>query len=149
MNLEELIQYASIASAIFFLIVKRDGMKKYIPVAMFASLYANIWCYIAKHYNFWSFPSRLFPIAEDISIPVNMLIVPIIAMFWVRYCPPQTIKKFFWALGWTTVLVLIEFSIGKYTNLIEYYNGYKWYHSYILWFFSFYIWLSFDIWLKK
>ena len=149
MTIEYLIQYTSMAVAILFLIIKRAGMKKYVPVAMFSSLYANLWCYIAKYYNFWSFPSRIFPIAEDISITVNLIVVPIIAMFWVRYYPTGFKKEILWYFMWSSGLIAIEFLIEKYTNLLSYSNGFKWYYSYFLWFISFYIWRQFHLWLYR
>ncbi|WP_432665439.1 CBO0543 family protein [Wukongibacter baidiensis] len=147
MSVETLIQYLAMFISIMALIIMKKGMKKFVPVAMFASLYANLWCYIAKYYKFWSFPVRIFPIVKDISIPVNVVVVPIIAMFWVRYYPTKSNKKLFWALSWTTVLIVIEVLIGKFTNLIEYSNGFKWYHSYVLWFLSLYIWRGFHHWI--
>ena len=149
MTIEELIQYCSMGIAVILLIVKNKGMKKYIPVAMFASLYANIWCYIAKYFDFWKFPSRIFPFVEDISIPVNMVVVPIIAMFWVRYYPTKTSKRIFWYFIWSTALIITEIFIERFTDLLEYSKTFKWYHSYFLWFISFYIWRRFHLWLLR
>lgn len=147
MTIEELIQYGTMFIALFFLLVKRKGMKKYIPVAMFASLYANIWCYIGMYYHFWSFPSRIFPIVKDISIPGNMVVFPIIAMFWVRYYPSKLKTKILWVLVWSTCIIIVEVLIGENTKLIEYSSGFKWYHSYVLWIISLYVWRGFHIWL--
>ncbi len=147
MGVEEFIQYGSMTIAIMLLILKRKGMKQYVPVGMFASLYANVWCYIAKYFDLWYFPSRIFPIAEDISIPVNMVVVPIIAMFWVRYYPVRFKEKLLWVFGATTILTIIEVLIEKFTDALAYGNGYQWYYSYILWFFSWFIWLGFHQWL--
>ncbi|RKD31962.1 CBO0543 family protein [Thermohalobacter berrensis] len=148
MPVEISIQYFAIAISILTLIIKHKGMKKYVPVALFASLYANIWGYIAKYFNFWSYPIKLFPVAEDLSLVVDIVVVPVIAMFWVRYCPKRFKDKLFWALEWTVVLSIIEFFLEKYTDAMEYGNGYAWYHSSILWFISGFIWLGFHLWLN-
>ncbi len=147
MNAETLIQYLAMLISLISLIILRKGMKRFVPVAMFASLYANVWCYVAKHYRFWSFPTRIFPIVKDISIPVNLVVVPILAMIWVRYYPIKLKERLFWAFSWTTALIIIEVLAGRFTNLLEYSNGFKWYHSYTLWFLSFYIWRGFHRWL--
>lgn len=49
MTLEHWIQYISMAVAILALIIKRKGMKRYVPVGLFASFYANIMCTIAAN----------------------------------------------------------------------------------------------------
>lgn len=149
MTIEEWLQYGSMAIAIGFFIIKRKGMKKFVPVGMFASLYANVWCYIAKHFDLWRYPSRLFPVAEDISIPINMVIAPVAAMAWVRYCPGRLKEKLLWAFGWTTVLTGMEFLVERYTTALAYHSGYQWFHSYILWFISWFIWLGFHLWLNN
>lgn len=148
MSAEIIIQYAAITASIAALIIKRRGMKKYIPVAFFAILYADIWCYIAKYYDFWSFPSKLFPFIKDISIPVNFFAVPVIAMFWVRYYPKTFREGLITSFTWTTILIIIEVLIGTQTNLLEYSSGFKWYHSYILWYLSLHIWRRFHIWFN-
>jgi hypothetical protein len=54
-----------------------------------------------------------------------------------------------WTLLWTTILTGIEYLAVRYTDMISYYNGYNWYHSYILWLISWYIWYSFHKWFYK
>jgi hypothetical protein len=100
------------------------------------------------HFKLWHYHERIFPVVEDISVPVNLVVVPIIAMFWVRYCPIRFKEKMLWALGWTTVLVVVELPLERFTDLLTYHNGYDWYFSYILWFFSWFIWHGFHLWLN-
>ncbi|AGB42024.1 Competence protein [Halobacteroides halobius DSM 5150] len=148
--IEYLIQYGSIFIAVAILFLTRKGMKKYVPVALFASLYANLWCYIAIYFNLWHYNHqwKLFSLVDDISIVVNMIVVPIMAMIWVRYCPLRFREQLWWAFIWTTVLMLVELPIERFTRLLDYRNGYRWYHSYILWFASWFIWLVFYLWFN-
>lgn len=146
MSIELGVQYASIAIALLALALKYKGMKPFIPVALFASLYANLWCYVARHFNWWEFPIRAIPIIEDISFTANVIVVPIAAMFWVRYCPMTRIQ---WALLWTTALVIPEYFLESYTATIKYHSGYAWYHSYLLWLISWFIWYQFHLWFYK
>jgi len=146
LSIELSVQYAAIAIALFALALKYKGMKPYIPVAMFAMLYANLWCYVATYFNWWRFPIRIIPSVEDISFTANMITVPIAAMFWVRYSPMSRIK---WAFLWTTLLVIPEYFLEHYTDTIEYHSGYKWYHSYLLWLISWFIWYQFHKWFYK
>ncbi|WP_021167921.1 hypothetical protein SOV_48950 [Sporomusa ovata DSM 2662] len=146
MSTELLIQYFSILIAIVAVIVARKELKRFIPVGLFASYYANLCCYIANYFNWWEFPTRLFTGVKDISFTVNVVIVPVLAMFWVRYSPMSRIK---WTFLWTTILTGFEYFAVKYTNLIVYHNGYNWYHSYVLWLISWYIWYSFHKWFYK
>lgn len=146
MSIELWIQYIAIATALFALALKYKGMKPFIPVGMFASLYANLWCYVSMHFHWWEFPVRVLPLIADISATTNMIVVPIAAMFWVRYAPMTRIK---WAFLWTTALVLPEYFLEQYTDTITYHNGYAWYHSYLLWLCSWFIWYRFHKWFYK
>jgi hypothetical protein len=146
MAIELWVQYFAIIFPILALVIRAKGMKRYIPVAMFASLYANIWCYLAKFFTWWEFPYRLYPSVEDISVAVNMVFVPVAAMFWVRYSPISRMK---WALLWSVILGGAEFFVSRYTQLIRYGNGYEWYYSLLLWIPSWFIWLGFHKWFYK
>jgi len=147
--LEGLIQYGSISFAIIALIWKRDGMKKYVPVGLFASFYANLWCYLAIYFNLWGYHHhKILPLIRDISVPVNVIVAPIMAMFWVRYCPLRFKEKLLWAFIWTSLLTVVEVLIERRTNILAYHGSYHWYHSYILWFFTWFIWLGFHLWLN-
>jgi len=149
MAIEKWIQYGSMAAAILMFMIKRKGMKKYIPVGFFASYYANIWCFLAMNFNWWNFPTRIFDKPDDISWPVNFVVVPIMAMFWVRYIPRGLGRQISWAFLLTTLLTGFEYLAERYTGLIKYHNGYDWYYSYILWFFSWFVWYWFYKWLYK
>lgn len=143
MSVELWMQSISIAIALCALLLKYKGMKPYIPVAMFASLYANLWCYVATYFNWWEYPIQLVSIDEDISVTTNMIIVPIAAMFWIRYSPMSRIK---WAFLWTTLLTIPEYLLERHTNAIKYHSGYDWYHTYLLWLISWFIWYQFHKW---
>lgn len=147
MTIEDWIQYGSMAIAILLLVVKRKGMKKYIPVGLFASFYANLWCFVAVTYHLWDFHARIVPLVDDVSVPANFVVVPIIAMFWVRYCPLTFKEKIMWAFGATNALTGFELIIERFTEVLKYHNGYDWYFSYVLWFFSWFIWYGFHVWL--
>ncbi|MEG6584257.1 CBO0543 family protein [Dendrosporobacter sp. 1207_IL3150] len=146
MSLELWLQYIAMTVALLALAFFYKGMKRFIPVAMFASLYANVWCFIAMHFKWWEFPVRVCPIIDDISFTVNMVVVPILAMIWVRYSPMSRVK---WALLWSVVLGLMEFFLSRYTHMIVYGNGYDWYYSLLLWLPSWAIWLWFHRWFYK
>lgn len=146
MPMELLIQLISIFIAIIAVIVARKELKRFIPVGLFASFYANLWCYVANYFGWWDFPVRFLQGVRDVSFTVNVIIVPVLAMFWVRHSPMSRIK---WAFLWTTILTGFEYLAERYTDLIAYHNGYEWYYSYILWLISWYIWYSFHKWFYK
>jgi hypothetical protein len=129
--------------AIIAVFLFRRGMKPFIPVAMFASLYANVWCYLAMRFGWWDFPARIVPFVSEISVPANMIVVPVMAMFWVRYSPMTRLN---WALLWTSGLTFGEFLLERYTDVLKYHNGYDWYYSYVLWFVSWFVWYYFHRW---
>jgi hypothetical protein len=143
MSIEDWIQYGTMGGSLIALAIGHKGMKPFIPVGMFASLYANAWCYLAVRFHWWDFPVRIVPAISEISIPSNMVVVPIMAMFWVRYSPMSRIN---WALLWTTILTGAEFLIERNTEVLEYHNGYEWYFSYVLWFGSWFVWYEFHKW---
>lgn len=148
MKAELWLQYGSMAVAILFLLVKRKGMREYIPVGLFASFYANVMCIFAADLSWWHFPSRLVTVYKHISVPANFVVVPIVAMFWVRYFPLRLKEQIFWALLWTTGLTGVEYLLERFTSLLKYGPGYHWYHSYLLWFISWFVWLGFHRWLN-
>ncbi|MTI80978.1 MAG: competence protein [Firmicutes bacterium] len=149
LNIEQWIQFGTVAVALLALLIKHQGMKNFIPVGMFASLYSNIACYIGKYFNLWEFPARLFSSTiEDIPITVNIVLVPIIAMFWIRYAPLRLRGKIMWAVLWSAVFSAVEFFIERYTELLQYYQGYQFYHSFLFWFISFFIWYGFHLWMN-
>lgn len=149
MSLEEWIQYGFMAFALVLLAIKRKGMKKFMPVGLFASYYANLWCAVAATYQLWHFPSRIVPALEDISVPANFVVVPVMAMIWVRYCPLRLREKLWWAFLSTSILTFVEFLLERHTDVLKYQGGYDWYHSYALWFASWFIWYGFHLWLNN
>jgi len=116
LTLEGWIQYGAMAVVIIALILKWKGMKKFVAVGLFASFYANLWCFIAANYHLWNFHANVIVLAvTDFSLPVNFVVVPIIAMFWVRYCPLRFKEMILWAFLWTTVLTGSEVVIERFT----------------------------------
>jgi len=146
---EEWIQYGAMVVAITALILKWKGMKKFVAVGLFASFYANLWCFIAAHYHLWNYHANVIvPAVTDFSLSANFVVVPIIAMFWVRYCPLRFKEMILWAFLCTTVLTGGEVIIERFTEVLKYHSGYDWYYSYVLWFFSWFIWYGFHLWLN-
>jgi hypothetical protein len=146
MSIELWIQYLSIFFAIVAVILARKELKRFIPVGLFASFYANLVCYVANYFQWWDFPIKFLHGVKDISFTTNVVIVPVLAMFWTRYSPMSRIK---WTLLWTTILTFAEYLAVINTDLIVYHNGYNWYYSYILWLISWYVWYSFHKWFYK
>ncbi|MDR3560419.1 MAG: competence protein [Negativicutes bacterium] len=146
MSVETWVQIGFSVIAVIAFILLRQGMKPFIPVGLFASLYANVWCYLAMRFGWWDFPARLVPFVREISVPANMLIVPVMAMIWVRYSP---MKRLYWALLWTCGLTGGEFLIERYTAVLKYHSGYDWYFSFLLWFASWFIWYYFHRWFWR
>lgn len=141
--LTNIFTYGPMVAAILALIIKWDGMKKYIPVGLFSSLFANGICHIAIKLNWWTYPNTL---EESI---VNCIVVPVLAMFWVRYAPGQFSRLIMWNLIWTSILTGLEFYGERFTNVIKYHDGYDWYYSFLLWFISWFIWYGFHIWFNN
>ncbi|MEN6349871.1 MAG: CBO0543 family protein [Syntrophomonas sp.] len=140
--LKNLVIYVPMIAAILALIIKWREMKPYIPAGLFASLFANILCHIAMHLNWWTYPYR---IEEPI---VNCIIVPVLAMYWIRYAPTKIFGLVVWDLLWTGILTTIEYYVERITNIIKYSDGYHWYYSLLLWFISWFIWYGFHIWFN-
>jgi hypothetical protein len=146
MSIELWIQYLSIFIAIVAVIIARKELKRFIPVGLFAGFYANLVCYVANYFQWWDFPVRLLHGVKDISFTANVVVIPVLAMFWTRYSPMSRIK---WTLLWTTILTFAEYLAVKNTDLIAYHNGYNWYFTYIFWLISWYVWYSFHKWFYK
>lgn len=141
--LTDILIYSPMFMAIIALIIKWQGMKKYIPAGLFASLYANVVCHIAMYFNCWTYPHKL---EEAI---VNCIVVPVLAMFWIRYAPAKISGLLAWNLLWTGILTVFEYYGERYTDVIKYHNGYAWYHSLLLWFISWFVWYGFHLWFSR
>lgn len=147
LSIEDWIQYLSMAAAIIALFIGRRGMKPYVSVAVFAALYSDIVCDTAvEGIQIWTYPSRLATYVQE-SLPIELVVVPVIAMFWVRYCPPTRKGTLLWAVAWAAPLTMAEYFCERHTMLIEYLNGYDWYHSFVFWIVSLIIWLLYHKWL--
>jgi hypothetical protein len=146
---EYTIQYAAVAAAVLALLLDRKGASKFVPVALFASLYGNVWCYIAKYFGWWTYTVRLVPIVEDISFIVNMIVLPAAVIIWIKHIPDTAWGKFLWALFWTVGLTGVELVLERFTSVIDYHNGYDWYFSFALWLVSWYIWAGYHQWQIK
>lgn len=148
MIIENIIELSAVIVAVFLLIIKRKGMKKYVPVAFFAMYWAVAWCAFSKYFHWWDYPHRNFPYF-NLSATVDFIIVPIIAMFWVRYAPNNFKGLLSWALLSAAILVCVEYALERYTDLLEYGEGYGWLYSFVLWFISLFAWYGFHIWFYK
>lgn len=146
MILEYTIQFASVTIALVALYIGRHGMKNYLPVGLFASFYANLICSFMVIFQWWHFHADIVG-NENISFPANFVVVPILAMFWVRFCPHTITGRIAWGLLWSIPLSLAEFAAEKYTKMIKYHNGYDWYFTLLWWMGSWFIWLTFHNWL--
>lgn len=144
--IEVVVQYVAITAALLALCIDYKGMKPFLPVAMFASLYANAFCYMANYFGWWEFPVRLLPHVKDISFAANVITVPILAMSWIRYSPMPRIP---WALLWSVILTGFEYWAVKNTAMIAYGSGYSIYYSFVLWLISWYIWYTFHHWFYR
>ncbi len=152
MKIEYVIQYIGIVVFLFLILIllfKRKDIRKYIPVALFAILYANIWCYIAEYLKIWSYPTRLFPYLTIVSIPFNYTALPVIVILWIIYCPSTRKGKIVWAVLWSLVLIFFEFIITRYSQILEYKNGFDIHISFIMWLFSWYLFLKFHLWINN
>ncbi|ACV61527.1 hypothetical protein Dtox_0607 [Desulfofarcimen acetoxidans DSM 771] len=152
MSFESLIQY--IGAAIFFtililLLIKRKDIKKFIPVGLFAILYADIWCYIAEYLKIWSYPTRLFAQYTIVSIPFNYFALPVIVMVWIMFCPSSLKGKAIWALSWSLFFISAEFGLTRYTKILAYTNGFDIHISFFLWLISWFIFYEFHVWINS
>jgi hypothetical protein len=118
-------------------------MKKYITTGLFSSWAAYLICHISMSFPFWSYSDKL----EEIFI--DGLIVPVLAMLWVRYAPSSTLWLIAWNLLWTLPLTGLEYLGERYSSVIKYHNGYDWYHSLALWFISWFVWYAFHKWFTR
>jgi hypothetical protein len=138
MNTEFSIQYTIVALSILMLIIKRKGMKRYIPLGLFVIIYSNILCFTGEHFHWWTYPNKLAPYAA-----FNYIIIPIFIMFWMRYCPVNVYYKVAWILGWSLAAVIGEFLLSRFTLMIKYSNGFGLHISLVLWIISFSIFSSY------
>jgi hypothetical protein len=98
------------------------------------------------YFNWWTYPTSLVPIVDDINFPVNVVVVPIAAIIWVKHIPDRFSGKLLWAVIWTVGLTGVEIMVERFTAVLDYHNGYDWYYSFVLWFFSWYIWAGYHKW---
>lgn len=152
MRIEFIIQYVVMAIfllLLLFLLLRRKDSKQYIPVALFAIVYADIWCYVAEYLKIWSYPTRLFADLTIVSIPFNYTVLPAIVILWIMYCPNTSGGKIVWILAWPLFIIFGEFIITRYSDILDYKNGFDIHISFILWIISWYIFLKFHLWINE
>lgn len=141
--LTNILIYSPMIMAIIALIIKWKGMKKFIPAGLFSSLCANIICHIGMYFDCWIYPHKI----EEVI--VNCVVVPVLAMYWVRYAPSGISGLLAWNLLWSSILTVFEYYVERFTDVIKYHDGYDWYFSFGLWVISWFIWYGFHIWFNK
>lgn len=152
MPVEYSMQYIGVAIFITVLIIllfKRRDVKKYIPVGLFAIVYANLWCYFAEYTKLWSFPMRLFPKITIVPIAFNYFILPVMIILWLKYCPGTLKGKIIWALAWSLLIIGVEFAVTRYTKFLDYTNGFDIHISFVLWLISWFIFYRFHHWISS
>lgn len=146
-TLENWIEFGSAILALVLFLIKIRGMRPYLPVGLFAHVYADYICVAAmKFFHWWSFPDRIYP-GISISISANKIAIPILAMFWVRYLPDRLTMRILWWFSWSISLAVGEYFANRYTRLIEYGNGYDWYWTLVFWLITWPIWYTFHLWM--
>jgi hypothetical protein len=148
MSKDYLIQYIAVAAALIALLLKIRVMKRYVPLALFSIVYSNILCYIAQYLRIWYYPIKLVHYS-DVSIIFNYIILPVIVMYWMRFCPVNTTYRFLWAVGWSIVLILSEYLLTRFTNILKYSSGYDIHISFLLWMASWFIFYKFYVWVTE
>ncbi len=146
MKIDYWIQFIAIALAVAAFLLKFKGMKKYIPLALFGIVYTNILCYFADYLKLWNFPVKIIPSAA-VSIPFNYFVIPVLIIYWRRFCPVNTAYRFFWTLGWSIVIIAAEYILTRFTNILSFTNGFDIHISFLLWMGSFYIFYIFHSWI--
>lgn len=139
------IQYAIIIISIVVYVLKRSKFKKCIYMKYFVIVYSGTWAWIAKMLNLWTYPARIINM-PIISVAFNFFLIPVLALLWLGYSPNGLKKKAIKALKWTTILIIFEFLMERYTNLISYGPRYNIFYSYIIWYISWFIWSGYSYW---
>lgn len=139
------IQYAIIIISIIVYGLKRSKFKKYIYMKYFVIVYSGTWAWTAKMLNLWNYPARIINM-PIISVAFNFFLIPVLALLWLAYSPKRLKAKAIKALKWTTPIIVFEFLMERYTNLISYGHRYNIVYSYIIWYISWFIWSGYYYW---
>lgn len=127
----------------------RNDIRKYISVGLFSIVYADLWCYLADILKIWSYPLRIFPELSVSSIPFNYIVLPIVVMIWMMYCPESRKGRVLWALAWSILFITAEFLVTRLTHQLIYTNGFDIHLSFLLWLMSWFIFYRFHVWVNK
>ncbi|WP_097027885.1 CBO0543 family protein [Clostridium peptidivorans] len=144
--IEIVIQYVIIIISIIVYGLKRSKFKKYIYMKYFVIVYSSTWAWTAKMLNLWTYPARIINM-PIISVAFNFFLIPVLALLWLAYSPKGLKAKAIKALKWTTPIIVLEFLMERYTNLISYRSRYNIFYSYIIWYISWFIWSGYYYWL--
>ena len=152
MALEYWLQYLAMllfAVVIIVLLLRKNNLKKYIPVGMFVILYGDFWCFLADHFKLWSYPTRIFPNFTVASIPFNYVALPTLVILWLMYCPRGLNRKILWAAAGSAFFIGLEYIFTRYTKALEYKNGFDIHITFVLWLVSWYIFYKFHLWINN
>lgn len=145
--IDRVIQYAIIIISIIVYGLKRSKFKKYIYMKYFVIVYSGTWAWTAKMLNLWTYPARIINM-PIISVAFNFFLIPVLALLWLGYSPKGLKAKAIKALKWTTPIIVFEFLMERYTNLISYGPRYNIFYSYIIWYISWFIWSGYYYWFN-
>lgn len=146
--IEIVIQYAIIIISIVVYVLKRSKFKKCIYMKYFVIVYSSTWAWTAKMLNLWTYPARIINM-PIISVAFNFFLIPVLALLWLGYSPKGLKAKAIKAFKWTTILIVFEFLVERYTILISYGPRYNIFYSYIIWYISWFIWSGYYYWLDS
>ncbi|MEK5392917.1 CBO0543 family protein [Margalitia sp. FSL K6-0131] len=110
-------------------VVPKSKMKEAQIVFIFAQALAWIYEYVLVAMGYIEFPFREFPKASEMSFSLYYLIYPSIAVFFIFSYPPKgkKVKIIFHYLLFSFVAVGYSVVIEKFSELVKFKNGWKWY----------------------
>ncbi|NPV89977.1 MAG: hypothetical protein HPY50_04285 [Firmicutes bacterium] len=148
-SIDSWVEGGAVAAALLALVVRLRGMKKYIIAALFASLFTDFYFTLATQvFHWWDYHGGILK-EVGLSFSYPDVIIPIAAMFVVRYWPHDRKSQALWGLAWSGALTGFDYFCANYTTLMEFKNGFTWYYDVFLWAANLLAWYVFYRWFVE
>jgi hypothetical protein len=130
---KSLVIFTMIGTILWLFIVRKPPVKSNITIHIMTSILTTTIDKILVELKFLKYPVRFFPKVFNIHIVFDLLLCPVItiAHFQISKNDKNWLIIFIKLLFFTTPQLLIEIWAVNKTRLIQWKNGWKWYHTYV------------------
>ncbi|WP_216828541.1 CBO0543 family protein [Alkalihalobacterium elongatum] len=113
------------------LLFRKPPIKDWIIVFLFTGIISGIIDMVLVSKNYLSYPKRLFPKKFQIHFLFDYIMCPVVSVAYNQWTyKDKSFRVFLKLFPFTIFHMLLEVLAERYTKLIRWKKGWKWYHTY-------------------